>query len=174
MRDRPIETPRLLPVHTRTRPATIHPPRADPDTDPTAIHAHEQATPPQRPTELTPVPRDAARTAFGFRPTPYALPDGDKGAIPAALAERRRVDAVRAAEAAAAAAAAANAAASGGDADGAAAAGAGDDGKGEKRKRDKKEKKERKEKKRRRRDGGPEASGLSGPTEISGETTRMS
>ena len=53
-------------------------------------------------------------------------------------------------------------------------AGAGDDGKGEKRKRDKKEKKERKEKKRRRRDGGPEASGLSGPTEISGETTRMS
>lgn len=163
MRDRPIETPRLLPVHTRTRPATIHPPRADPDTDPTAIHAHEQATPPQRPTELTPVPRDAARTAFGFRPTPYALPDGDKGAIPAALAERRRVDAARAA---------ANAAASGGDAD--AAAGAGDDGKGEKRKRDKKEKKERKEKKRRRRDGGPEASGLSGPTEISGETTRMS
>ena len=102
MRDRPIETPRLLPVHTRTRPATIHPPRADPDTDPTAIHAHEQATPPQRPTELTPVPRDAARTAFGFRPTPYALPDGDKGAIPAALAERRRVDAARAAEAAAA------------------------------------------------------------------------
>mmetsp|Transcript_12242 Transcript_12242/g.56705 ORF Transcript_12242/g.56705 Transcript_12242/m.56705 type:complete len:208 (+) Transcript_12242:46-669(+) len=132
-----------------------------------------EATPPQRPTELTPVPRDAARTAFGFRPTPYALPDGDKGAIPAALAERRRVDAARAAEAAAAAAAAANAAASGGDAD-AAAAGAGDDGKGEKRKRDKKEKKERKEKKRRRRDGGPEASGLSGPTEISGETTRMS
>ena len=124
------------------------------------------------PRELTPVPRDAARLAFGFRPTPYALPDGDKGAIPAALAERRRVDAARAAEAAAAAAAAANAAASGGDAD--AAAGAGDDGKGEKRKRDKKEKKERKEKKRRRRDGGPEASGLSGPTEISGETTRMS
>ena len=35
-------------------------------------------------------------------------------------------------------------------------------------------KSKRKEKKRRRRDGGPEASGLSGPTEISGETTRMS
>ena len=42
------------------------------------------------------------------------------------------------------------------------------------REREKAEKKERKEKKRRRRDGGPEASGLSGPTEISGETTRMS
>ena len=46
--------------------------------------------------------------------------------------------------------------------------------KAEKKTRKKAEKKERKEKKRRRRDGGPEASGLSGPTEISGETTRMS
>ena len=48
------------------------------------------------------------------------------------------------------------------------------DRKGEKRNRTKKAKKEKKEEKRRRRDNGPDASGLSGPTEISGDTRMTS
>jgi len=121
-------------------------------------------------------PRERLKLAFGFRPTPYALTDGDKGAIPAALVNHRHFDVARAA---------ANAAASGDDAVVAVAVAVkamGSVSKGEKQRHEKKEKKgkkeekgkkekkEKKDNKRRRKDVGPDASGLSGPTEISGDT----
>ena len=115
-------------------------------------------------------PRERLELAFGFKPTPYALTDGDKGAIPAAFVNHRHFDVARAA---------ANAAASGDDAMVAVAVAVkamGSVSKGEKQrhekkdKKDKKKKKDKKDKKRRRKDVGPDASGLSGPTEISGDT----
>ena len=119
---------------------------------------------PQQATGLAAIPHERLKLAFGFRSTPYTLPVGDKGTTPAALVIRRRTAAARAA----------NATASSVDAPiTVAVMVAISGGKGEKRKREKKAKKEKKEEKRRRRDNGLDASGLSGPTEVSGDT-RMS
>ena len=124
----------------------------------------------QRATELVAAPRERLELAFGFKPTPYALTDGDKGAIPAAFVNHRHFDVARAA---------ANAAASGDDAMVAVAVAVkamGSVSKGEKQRHEKtaqqdtKDKKDTTDKTRRRTDVGPDAAGVSGPTDISGDT----
>ena len=124
-----------------------------------------QVTLPQQATKLAAIPHERLKPAFGFRSTPYTLPVGEKGTTPAALVIRRHIAVARAA----------NATASSVDAPITVALMVSSSGrKGEKRKREKKAKKEKKEEKRRRRDNGPDASGLSGPTEISGDTRMTS
>ena len=124
-----------------------------------------EVTLPQQATKLAAIPHERLKPAFGFRSTPYTLPVRDMGTTPAALMIRRRIAAARAA----------NATASSVDAPiTVAVMVSSSDRKGEKRNREKKAKKEKKEEKRRRRDNGPDASGLSGPTEISGDTRMTS
>ena len=140
---------------------------------------------PAQPVELRPLDRERARLAFALKPTPYRLPDEERGMVPAVIsaAKREAEEAEKAAMALqakqdAAAAAAPAAAASEGVKDGVKAVVAADEQQQqpqqrEKRKRDKKEKKDKKDKKdkkekRQRRGGGdpssePTASGgLSG------------
>ena len=120
---------------------------------------------PQQATELAAIPHERLKPAFGFRSTPYTLPVGEKGTTPAALVIRRHIAVARAA----------NATASSVDAPITVALMVSSSGrKGEKRKREKKAKKEKKEEKRQRRDNGLDASGLSGPTEVSGDTRMAS
>ena len=127
-------------------------------------YKHQVTLRQQAPTRAA-FPQERLKRAFGCgsRPSPWRV--GDLGPPPAALMIRRRIAAARAA----------NATASSVDAPiTVAVTVSSSDRKGEKRNREKKAKKEKKEEKRRRRDNGPDASGLSGPTEISGDTRMTS